>query len=261
MDNITQQAEELEVIKAIFGDQWKYNKTTNSFSIQITKNVELWLTLPSEYPSSVPPRYEVWAPNLSKSQRDLIDSEFANIYEMDKGEPVIYQWIEKFKDIVLNDYVSEDCRDDVSYTNEEDNVQSVSSNNVECKSNTKLKITHGSIITDRKSTFQGHVCEISSSQNVSDFLNILLENRKIAQATHNILAYRVKCDKTTLQDSNDDGESHAGGRLLHLLQILELQNVAVVVSRWYGGIHLGPDRFKHINNAARIALTDAGFIK
>ncbi|KAF7273779.1 hypothetical protein GWI33_013534 [Rhynchophorus ferrugineus] len=243
MDNITQQAEELEVIKAIFGDQWKYNKTTNSFSIQITKNVELWLTLPSEYPSSVPP------------------SEFANIYEMDKGEPVIYQWIEKFKDIVLNDYVSEDCRDDVSYTNEEDNVQSVSSNNIECKSNTKLKITHGSIITDRKSTFQGHVCEISSSQDVSDFLNILLENRKIAQATHNILAYRVKCDKTTLQDSNDDGESHAGGRLLHLLQILELQNVAVVVSRWYGGIHLGPDRFKHINNAARIALTDAGFIK
>lgn len=28
-------------------------------------------------------------------------------------------------------------------------------------------------------------------------------------------------------------------------------NVAVVVSRWYGGIQLGPDRFKHINNATR----------
>jgi hypothetical protein len=56
----------------------------------------------------------------------------------------------------------------------------------------------------------------------------------------------------------------------------------VVVSRWYGGIHLGPDRFKLINQArlarhslflsylrlslcvaqaARDALTDAGFLQ
>jgi hypothetical protein len=28
------------------------------------------------------------------------------------------------------------------------------------------------------------------------------------------------------------------------------------VSRWYGGIHLGPDRFKHINNCARNVLQD-----
>lgn len=28
----------------------------------------------------------------------------------------------------------------------------------------------------------------------------------------------------------------------------------MVVSRWYGGIQLGPDRFKHINNAARCVL-------
>jgi hypothetical protein len=35
------------------------------------------------------------------------------------------------------------------------------------------------------------------------------------------------------------GESAAGGRLLHLLNILDVQNVCVVVSRWYGGILLG----------------------
>lgn len=29
----------------------------------------------------------------------------------------------------------------------------------------------------------------------------------------------------------------------------------------YGGIHLGPDRFKHINNAARQVLLQGGFIK
>jgi putative IMPACT (imprinted ancient) family translation regulator len=44
------------------------------------------------------------------------------------------------------------------------------------------------------------------------------------------------------------------------MQILEVENVVVVVSRWFGGIHLGPDRFKNINNVARNALEQCGFI-
>jgi putative IMPACT (imprinted ancient) family translation regulator len=43
--------------------------------------------------------------------------------------------------------------------------------------------------------------------------------------------------------------------------VTDARNVCVVVSRWFGGIHLGPDRFKHINNAARILLEDAGVIE
>lgn len=35
----------------------------------------------------------------------------------------------------------------------------------------------------------------------------------------------------------------------------------VVVTRWYGGIHLGPDRFKHINNLARNILEEHGYIR
>jgi len=36
--------------------------------------------------------------------------------------------------------------------------------------------------------------------------------------------------------------------------------VLVVVTRYFGGIHLGPDRFKHINQAARNALDKGGFL-
>ena len=43
------------------------------------------------------------------------------------------------------------------------------------------------------------------------------------------------------------------------MQILDVRNVMVVVSRWYGGILLGPDRFKHINNCARNILVEEGF--
>ena len=45
------------------------------------------------------------------------------------------------------------------------------------------------------------------------------------------------------------------------LQIVDARNVIIIVSRWYGGILLGPDRFKHINNSARTLLGQEGFIK
>ncbi len=60
-----------------------------------------------------------------------------------------------------------------------------------------------------------------------------------------------------MEDCDDDGESAAGGRLLHLLAVSGVDSAVVVVSRWYGGVQLGPDRFRHINNAARNALVKA----
>ena len=63
-----------------------------------------------------------------------------------------------------------------------------------------------------------------------------------------------------MQDHDDDGESAAGSRLLHLLQIMDVTNVVVVVTRWYGGILLGPSRFTHINNAARSLLEASSII-
>ncbi len=62
----------------------------------------------------------------------------------------------------------------------------------------------------------------------------------------------------SLQDYDDDGEDAAGGRLLHLLQILDVKDTVVVVTRWYGGVKLGPARFTHINNAARMVLEKCG---
>ena len=58
-------------------------------------------------------------------------------------------------------------------------------------------------------------------------------------------------------DNSDDGEDGAGSRLAHLLQMRHDDNVLVVVSRWYGGIPLGPKRFAHISNVARTLLVQA----
>ena len=57
-------------------------------------------------------------------------------------------------------------------------------------------------------------------------------------------------------DSNDDGEDGAGIRLSQLLQLRNEMNVLVVVTRWFGGVHLGSKRFAHIVAAAQSVLLE-----
>lgn len=128
-------------------------------------------------------------------------------------------------------------------------------------------ITTSEPIVDRKSQFIGHAARITDESDVAAIVAHLLEDRRIARAAHpTIFAYRVirevggAAGRIAESDYDDDGETQAGARLKHLLEILELENVLVVVTRWFGGIHLGPDRFKHINQAARDALMDGGFL-
>jgi Uncharacterized protein family UPF0029 len=42
---------------------------------------------------------------------------------------------------------------------------------------------------------------------------------------------------------------------------VQVRDVIVVVSRWFGGTLLGPMRFTLINNTARILLEDCGYDK
>ncbi|KAK0243270.1 ribosomal protein S5 domain 2-type protein [Armillaria nabsnona] len=116
-------------------------------------------------------------------------------------------------------------------------------------------------ITDRKSSFIGRACSISDPSMVPLILSHLSSDRRIARAAHPIInAWRCEVGGLLHQDNDDDGETAAGGRLAHLLQILDINNVLVIVTRYFGGIHLGPDRFKHINQAARNALELGGFL-
>ncbi|KAH8740894.1 ximpact conserved protein [Cryptosporidium ryanae] len=134
-------------------------------------------------------------------------------------------------------------------------------------------ITHGEPIVDRKSVFQAHVCKVFTTEDVKKVIKWLLSNTKIARATHNMWAYRLFKDKNSSlcgsfpigydvisSDHDSDGETAAGNRLQHLLNIIDAKNVFVMVTRWYGGIQLGPDRFRHINNAARETLEKAGLV-
>ena len=56
------------------------------------------------------------------------------------------------------------------------------------------------------------------------------------------------------EDCDDDGEDAAGGRVLKVMQMMGCEGVLVVVSRWYGGVKLGPARFGVIGGVAGEAV-------
>lgn len=68
---------------------------------------------------------------------------------------------------------------------------------------------------------QAHVARVQTIDDVEALVTALKSNNKIARATHNMLAYRIATQKagTFLQDYDDDGETAAGSRMLHLLQV------------------------------------------
>lgn len=118
-------------------------------------------------------------------------------------------------------------------------------------------------LTEKKSVFLARVAPVSSPAQAKQYVaHLLATDKKAAKATHNMTAWRIKgANDSSYQDCDDDGEIAAGSRMLHLMQLMDVWNVMVVVTRWYGGVLLGPDRFRIINTAAREALILGGYAK
>ena len=93
--------------------------------------------------------------------------------------------------------------------------------------------------------------------------DLLLNDKKVAKASHNMFAYRFTNEETgtLVSDNDDDGEKGSGSKLASLLDMCNVDNVLVVVSRWFGGIHLGPARFKWIAWVAREGLVQGGYLE
>lgn len=210
--------------------------------------------------------------NLKRHNMSDLEAELGDLFVVGSG--ALYSWIE-----FLREYLREwllEAMDNISGLKEKFSIENepnepdsrlkepeviANSINNSISANNLPKIYHSSEpLIDRKSTFEAHCAQVYSVEDVDAVMEYLLSQNKIRRATHNILAYRIARDvsgrNTILQDYDDDGESGAGKKLMKLLEFSKLENVMVVVSRWFGGILLGPDRFKHINNCARSLLRE-----
>ena len=110
-----------------------------------------------------------------------------------------------------------------------------------------------SIITDRGSKYAVSGGPCGSVDEAKAFIKTLLKKKKFAKATHNTWALLHSGGPT----KNDDGESGAGMVILRMLEREQLHNHIIVVTRWYGGKHLGSDRFRHVQNAVRHYLDNS----
>ncbi|KXX78479.1 Protein IMPACT [Madurella mycetomatis] len=117
-------------------------------------------------------------------------------------------------------------------------------------------------LTELKSVFIARCAPVNSPDQAASFVrHLLASDKRVRSATHNITAWRIRGPNgTSFQDCDDDGETAAGGRLLHLMQLMDLWDTMVVVTRWYGGQKLGPRRFALINQTARDAFVKAGLV-
>jgi len=107
-----------------------------------------------------------------------------------------------------------------------------------------------------------HVCTVTCMEHVQWALaELLFNDKKVAKASHNMFAYRFTHDGTHFSDNDDDGEKGSGSKLAGLLVMCQVENVLVIVSRWFGGSKLGPARFKWIAGVARDGLVQGSFLK
>lgn len=107
------------------------------------------------------------------------------------------------------------------------------------------------VISDRGSKYAVSGGPIEDKSGIDAFLKTLKRDKKFAKATHNSWAALLS-DGTPLK--NDDGESGAGMVILRMLEREGLSDHVIVVTRWYGGKHLGGDRFRHVQDCVRAYL-------
>ena len=113
------------------------------------------------------------------------------------------------------------------------------------------------IIVDRKSKYTAVAGFVESKEDVKKFMSELLRDKYFQKSTHNTYAFRITLENgSVLESKNDDGETWAGNCVLRELQRSEFTNTLVVVTRYFGWVHLQADRFKNVIEATKIILDE-----
>ena len=109
-----------------------------------------------------------------------------------------------------------------------------------------------------KSRFIAHARPVESKEDALDFFEQIRSVHK--SATHNVPAYVIG-EKSHLQWASDDGEPQgtSGAPIVQMLVKEGLTNIAVIVTRYFGGIKLGTGGLvRAYTGAAKSAIQAAG---
>ena len=262
---------ELEALASIYGDDARVDATARRVAIDIPSStapvrVTLTAVLPPGYPATAPPTLTVEGGHLAAADAAGVAADLLTACYT-PGAVCIYDAVEALRR--REEFCAVAQAADVKAEPEPSPPRlpspsppppdPASSWEAQCAA---LGIVSHALI-HHSCKFQAHTVKVASVDDVTAAVDTLLLNKRIAAASHNIMAYRFTNPVTGAlhEDADDDGETAAGGRVLFMMRSARVDGVAVVVTPWFGGKKLGPARFGIISNVARDALVERGFIE
>ena len=114
---------------------------------------------------------------------------------------------------------------------------------------------------EKKSIFIGHGKRVESEEEAKEFIRVVKSKHK--QARHNVYAYIIGANRE-IQRYSDDGEPQGTGGIpmLEVLKKSDITDVAVVVTRYFGGILLGTGGLaRAYSKGASLAIKEAGVVE
>jgi hypothetical protein len=251
-------SDEIEALSAIYGDdKVSFSEDTGALNVSLLTcpDVSMSCMLPKQYPESGKPlRVSLRVESMVRARCEMIVEDVltkVHAVEDSDGE-CLFEYCQG----ILDALKAEEVDNSEGLTDRVGSSADVSRGGLAPGSHyfgDGEDVMHGVPLTEKRSVFQAHAARVYNVEAAREFAAWLTSSfSKLASATHHVMAYRV----SPAQDFDDDGEGGAGKGLLFTLQQMDVDNMVVVVSRWYGGTKLGPARFKLINNAARQLLSD-----
>ncbi len=112
-------------------------------------------------------------------------------------------------------------------------------------------------IVIKKSRFIGHIMPVETESEAVAFIDDI--KKQHWHATHNCSVYMLG-ERNEIQKQSDDGEPSgtAGKPMLEVIRNKGLSNVAIVVTRYFGGIMLGAGGLIRAYTDGAVIATEAG---
>ena len=277
--------EELEILSSIYEDnEFKARCESKGeagmflrleVTFDETVRIGISLMVPPDYPMSCPVPVQDNSTDV-EFLKGIIDSAWS------KGCECLFQIIEHMREERTEEKETVTVEEaDLQFVDPEVAMKSSEQQYKNCEPASVFDVDHhedgliihqGPIVEVNKSKFQCFTSVVANLEEVSAFQRAVVSTKACAKATHNMFAYRFYDGSIAHHDYDDDGETGAASKLAEMIRTMNLvdadkgiggepgRGLAVIVSRWYGGGHLGPARFRIICNTARDELERLGFL-
>lgn len=230
--------EEIDAIDAIYPDSVeRLTPEIINFVIPNHEEVVVQLSFPSTYPHEKPNVIQVITKNIRKFPdnsylEDKVNELIDGIFQED--EVVVFELFGELDNFLQAH--DEAYQAELARTSAKSNTVHLSGGKTEKankQQNLQNRVTAPIIdidvtadwvqsdpIHDRGSTFIAYAKEVHSVEEARELFGTLITDRKIAKSAHNMNTWRIKgSNGVQYQDCDDDGETAAGLRMLHLLTV------------------------------------------